>query len=182
MNLYFLRHAKAHPRGPKWRPDSKRPLTKEGEKKMVDVARGIKKLGIGFDLILTSPFERALRTAQIVVEVYKVRKLFPTNNLASNADPQAIISEINEMALNAAMTPKDALIHLDAVDGTDNLDVLTVTASFEGPYRNLLAFINSIDKSPHLLLIDSLGATPAQGDKLQVTIKFYTFVKEDPTA
>lgn len=93
-----------------------------------------------------------------------------------------IISEITEMELNAAMTPKDALIHLDAVDGTDNLDVLTVTASFEGPYRNLLAFINSIDKSPHLLLIDSLGATPTQGDKLQVTIKFYTFVKEDPTA
>jgi phosphohistidine phosphatase len=96
MNLYILRHAKAHPRGPKWRPDSKRPLTKEGAKKMAEVARGMKKLGISFDLILASPYERALRTAQIVVEVYKVRKLFPTNNLASNADPQAIIAELSD--------------------------------------------------------------------------------------
>ena len=93
-----------------------------------------------------------------------------------------IISEINEMALNAAMVPKDALIHLDAIEGSDNLDVLTVTASFEGPYRNLLAFINSIDKSKRFLILDSLGATPGQNDRLQVTIKFCTFVKEDPAA
>jgi phosphohistidine phosphatase len=96
MNLYFLRHAKAHPRGPKWRPDSKRPLTKEGEKKMEEVARGMKKLGLSFDLILSSPYARALRTAQIVVEVYKVRKLFTSNNLAADADPHTIIAEIND--------------------------------------------------------------------------------------
>jgi phosphohistidine phosphatase len=106
MNLYFLRHAKAHPRGPKWRPDSKRPLTKEGEKKMVEAARGMKKLGISFDLILSSPYARALRTAQIVVEVYKVRKLFPSNNLASNADPNDIVSEI----IDNFSTLKDVMI------------------------------------------------------------------------
>ncbi len=38
MNLFFLRHAKACPRGPKWRPDSKRPLTREGEKNMREAA------------------------------------------------------------------------------------------------------------------------------------------------
>jgi phosphohistidine phosphatase len=96
MNLYFLRHGKAHARGPKWRPDAKRPLTNEGEKKTIEVARGMKRLGLSFDLILSSPYERALRTAQIVVEVYKVRKLFPTNNLAANADSHAIIAEIND--------------------------------------------------------------------------------------
>lgn len=96
MNLYFLRHAKAEERSPKWKPDSKRPLTKEGEKRMVEVARGMKKAGLTFDLILTSPFERALRTAQILVEVYKVRKLFQTANLASEADPHALIEEIND--------------------------------------------------------------------------------------
>src|SRR5271168_3500570 len=96
MNLYFLRHGKAQERGPKWRPDSKRPLTKEGEKKTTEVARGMKRVGVSFDVILTSPFERALRTAQIVVEVYKVRKLYPTNNLAANADSHAIIAEISD--------------------------------------------------------------------------------------
>jgi len=96
MNLFILRHGKAHPRGGKWRSDSKRPLTKDGEKKTEEVARGMKRLGLSFDLILTSPFERALRTAQIVVEVYKVRKLFPTNNLVPDADPHAVIAEISD--------------------------------------------------------------------------------------
>ena len=96
MNLYFLRHAKALPRGAKWRPDSKRPLARDGEERMFDVARGMKKLDISFDLILSSPFARALRTAQVVVEVYKVRKLFQTNNLSSEADPHALIEEISD--------------------------------------------------------------------------------------
>jgi phosphohistidine phosphatase SixA len=38
--LFFLRHGKAEPRSLKWRPDSKRPLTKEGEKRTAEVARG----------------------------------------------------------------------------------------------------------------------------------------------
>ncbi|HWD18858.1 MAG TPA: phosphohistidine phosphatase SixA [Verrucomicrobiae bacterium] len=96
MNLYFLRHAKAEPRSPKWRPDSKRPLTKDGEKRMFDVARGMKKLDVPFDLILTSPYARALRTAQIVVETYHARKLFQTTKLSSDADPRGIIDEIND--------------------------------------------------------------------------------------
>ena len=96
MNLFFLRHGKAEPRSPKWRPDSKRPLTREGEEKMAEVARGIQALELSFDLILTSPYARALRTAEILAEVYGDRKLFETSNLASDADPNNIVDEINE--------------------------------------------------------------------------------------
>ena len=96
MNLYFLRHAKAHARGPKFRPDSKRPLTREGEKKMREVARGMKKLDLTFDLILTSPYARALRTAEILAEVYRSKKLFATSHLRAEAGTSEIIQEINE--------------------------------------------------------------------------------------
>ena len=44
------------------------PLTKEGEEKMLDVARGMKKLEIEFDILLTSPYVRARRTAEIVAQ------------------------------------------------------------------------------------------------------------------
>ena len=70
MNLFFLRHGKAHPRGPNWQPDSRRPLTTEGEEQMFDVARGMRAFGLSFDLILASPFPRTLRTAEILAEVY----------------------------------------------------------------------------------------------------------------
>jgi phosphohistidine phosphatase len=107
MNLFFLRHGKAESRGPKWRPDSKRPLTREGEEKMAEVARGIQALGLSFDLILTSPYARALRTAEILAEVYGSKKLFETSNLAAETDPQNIIDEINE---NFATVEQIALV------------------------------------------------------------------------
>ncbi len=96
MNLFFLRHGKAEPRSPKWRPDSKRPLTREGERKMAEVARGIQALGLSFDLILTSPYARALRTAEILAEVHGSKKVFETSNLVCEADPKKIVDEINE--------------------------------------------------------------------------------------
>jgi phosphohistidine phosphatase len=96
MNLYFLRHAKAHARGPKFRTDSKRPLTRDGEEKMRAIARGMKKLGLTFDLILTSPYARALRTAEILAEVYRSKKLFATNHLAAEASSSEVIQEIND--------------------------------------------------------------------------------------
>jgi len=96
MKIFFLRHGKAHPRSPQWRPDSKRPLTREGENDMFDVARGIKALEVSFDVILTSPYVRALRTAEILGEVYESEKLFETANLTPDASAKDIIDEINE--------------------------------------------------------------------------------------
>lgn len=96
MNLFLLRHAKACVRSPKWRPDSTRPLTRDGEKKMFEVARGIQTLVVSFDLILTSPYIRAFRTAEILGEVFESKKVFESKNLAPDAEPRALIAEINE--------------------------------------------------------------------------------------
>ncbi len=96
MNLFLLRHGKAQPRSPKWRPDSKRPLTREGESSMFAVARGIKALDVSFDVILTSPYVRALRTAEILAEVYESEKLFETARLTPEAGAKDILDEVNE--------------------------------------------------------------------------------------
>jgi phosphohistidine phosphatase len=96
MNLYFLRHGKACARGRQWRPDSTRPLTREGEKKMHDIARGLQALDVSFDLILTSPYLRALRTAEILAEVFQSKKVFETRNLVPEAAPESVIDEIKD--------------------------------------------------------------------------------------
>ena len=96
MNLYILRHGKACARSPKWHPDGTRPLSREGEKKMFNVARGIQSLHLSFDLILTSPYIRAFRTAEILAEVFESKKVFETSNLVAEAEPKAVIDEINE--------------------------------------------------------------------------------------
>jgi phosphohistidine phosphatase len=96
MNLYFLRHGKACARSRKWRPDSTRPLTRDGEKKMFEAARGLQTLDLSFDLILTSPYIRAFRTAEILAEVFGAKKMFETKNLIPEAEPKAVVAEINE--------------------------------------------------------------------------------------
>jgi len=69
MNLYFLRHGIATAGDePGIESDSERPLTPKGVKRMRKAAKGIRRLGIVFDAILTSPLIRARQTAEIVAE------------------------------------------------------------------------------------------------------------------
>ncbi len=69
MNLYFLRHGIAVPGDdPENVPDSDRPLSTKGIKRMRKVAKGLRRLDIPFDSILTSPLVRARQTAEIVVQ------------------------------------------------------------------------------------------------------------------
>jgi phosphohistidine phosphatase len=64
--LYLIRHGVAEERGDAWPDDSKRPLTEEGMSRMRKAARGLSRLGILFDVVLTSPLVRARQTAEIV--------------------------------------------------------------------------------------------------------------------
>lgn len=67
MDLYLLRHAIAAEAGiGNLTADSERPLTEEGKKRMVRIARAMRKLGLSFDLILSSPYLRARETADVV--------------------------------------------------------------------------------------------------------------------
>ena len=69
MNLYLLRHGIAVAVDePEIDTDSERPLSQKGIKRMRKAARGLRRLGIPFDGILTSPLIRARQTADIVAE------------------------------------------------------------------------------------------------------------------
>jgi phosphohistidine phosphatase len=68
VQIYLLRHAIAESRDPDRFPDDAlRPLTREGRAKMARAVRGMKSLGLRFDLVLTSPLMRARQTARLVV-------------------------------------------------------------------------------------------------------------------
>lgn len=129
MNLYILRHGKAAERSRKWHPDSTRPLTRDGEKKMLAAAAGMKTLDVSFDLILTSPYIRAFRTAEIVAGVFESKKLFETKNLVPDAEPESVIEEIKQ---NFAALQEIALVGHEPflsrlvsflLSGRDNLSI-----------------------------------------------------------
>lgn len=98
MNLYILRHAIAVERGTEgYENDSDRPLTQKGERKMYEIARGMEALDLTLDVILSSPFVRARRTAEIVAEVFGCEKrLGFTKHLAVGGDTEELIKEVLE--------------------------------------------------------------------------------------
>lgn len=51
--------------------DSLRPLTKEGQWKVKQATKGLRRLMPSIDAIATSPFTRAVRTAEILADEYK---------------------------------------------------------------------------------------------------------------
>ncbi len=69
--LYVMRHGIAVARGdPNFPDDTKRPLTPEGKKKLKGISRGLVRLGLCVDSIISSPLIRASETAAIVAEVF----------------------------------------------------------------------------------------------------------------
>lgn len=68
--LYVMRHGIAVEHGSSGYPDDARPLTPEGEARVEQIARGLKRLKVGLDRIVASPLPRARRTAEIVAEVF----------------------------------------------------------------------------------------------------------------
>jgi phosphohistidine phosphatase len=98
MDLYIIRHAIAVDEGsPEYEDDSLRPLSDKGKKKMRQIANGLHELGVDFDLILSSPYIRAKETAEILADVFKIKKDVEfSDNLIPTGDPDLLISEINE--------------------------------------------------------------------------------------
>ena len=53
--IYLIRHGAAEERGDAWPDDSKRPLTQDGIERMRRAARGLTRLSVHLDVVLTSP-------------------------------------------------------------------------------------------------------------------------------
>jgi phosphohistidine phosphatase len=70
VDLYLIRHARAFQKDhDRWPYDKKRPLTPEGEEEFRLAARGLARMVPQADVILSSPFQRAWQTAQILSEL-----------------------------------------------------------------------------------------------------------------
>jgi phosphohistidine phosphatase len=95
--LYVMRHGIAHPRtDPDCPPDPKRALTAQGKARTRAVAHGLRVLKVRPAIILTSPYLRALQTAEIVAKVMglKAGSIVETEALLPMADPAALYREL----------------------------------------------------------------------------------------
>jgi phosphohistidine phosphatase len=92
--LYIMRHGIAVARGTEGSSDdSKRPLTPQGKEKMRDIAKGLKRLGVELDWIVSSPLVRAVETAEIVATTLDPNiPIDRSEVLSPGGPPEALVS------------------------------------------------------------------------------------------
>lgn len=99
MDLFVLRHGIAEELGaPGVERDADRALTEEGRARVERVANAMRAMELRFDLLLSSPYLRALQTAEIVVRRCGSRsKLRITEHLAPGGDVRALLRLIRDL-------------------------------------------------------------------------------------
>ena len=97
MLLYIVRHGIAIDReDPKCPSDPERYLTEEGVEKTKQVAKGVVAFGPTADLLLSSPYVRAMQTAEIFAGAldYAKQKIRRTDLLLPGAEPSLLFREL----------------------------------------------------------------------------------------
>jgi len=94
MEIYLLRHGVAE-EPQTGQPDAERALTPDGRKKLRNVLRTAAAAGVAPSIILTSPFKRALQTAQMAQEILEYKgELLRTKALEPMSAPKPVWDEI----------------------------------------------------------------------------------------
>jgi phosphohistidine phosphatase len=97
--LYVIRHGLAEERGEAWPDDTKRPLTDEGSLRLRKSARGLIRMGVAFDVILTSPLIRARQTAEAFAAAFSSRPpIVAVDSLAPDGSYQALLGDLEKQS------------------------------------------------------------------------------------
>ncbi|HEY2842333.1 MAG TPA: hypothetical protein VGJ09_01740 [Bryobacteraceae bacterium] len=100
--------------------------------------------------------------------------------LGRRSSDSALLAELTAAAAKAQIKERDRAQTTEFIEGSDALSMMTITANYEGTYRNLLSFIGELDRSESLLIIESLTAAPQQGSNtLTVSLKIDAFIRDD---
>ena len=159
-----------------------RPVGGSAEQLEMDVARGKdqiiqKQVAIKRLQFLASKIEQAKSAGDHFMDAY-----FMSRRTTSST----IMEELMKAAKESGIKPKGDAFTFEPVEGSDTLSMMTIAANYEGNYRDLLEFVNRLDRSQRFLILENLSAQPMAGGganaPLDVRIKLDTFVREDPNA
>ncbi len=121
MQLYIVRHGIAIDReDPQCPPDPERFLTEEGIEKTKQVAKGLAQIATVPDLILSSPYVRAMQTAEIFAKFleYPKAKIRRTDLLLPGAEPLQLFRELSKDKDSSVVFIFGHAPHLDDVLAT----------------------------------------------------------------
>jgi Tfp pilus assembly protein PilO len=102
-------------------------------------------------------------------------------------DRSTVSSEVAEELLRitkeAGMKPLPSAQQPIDLQGSDNLQMMTITAGFEGSYESLTKLVNLLDRSPRFFVIENMQTAGVQNGKtVSVQLKIDCFVRSEPGA
>jgi phosphohistidine phosphatase len=106
MHVYLIRHGIAVDReDPNCPPDTERPLTPKGMKRSQAAALGLRALDVKPTAVLTSPWLRAVQTAEIFCETigYPSKKIIRTDALKGTSAPADLLRELQTMKVKVVL-------------------------------------------------------------------------------
>ena len=102
--LYLIRHGSAEPRGDAWPDDAKRPLSEDGMSRLKKEARGLARLDVAVDVVLSSPLVRTKQTAEIVAAALDSRPpIVNVDSLAPGGSYAALVADLEKHARKHAI-------------------------------------------------------------------------------
>jgi len=117
MLLYLFRHGIAIDRAdPDCPTDSDRFLTDKGLRRTLRAAEGLYRLGAAPDLVISSPWTRAVQTAELVIEAFGLSEaeLIFDHDLLPMSHPSAILRKLIDLDIDEVMLVGHAP-HLDLI-------------------------------------------------------------------
>jgi phosphohistidine phosphatase len=103
MEIYVFRHGIAEDGGPNL-PDADRALTDEGRRKVRDVAKTARRAGVEPSLVISSPYTRAVETAEIAIDELRYKgDLIRSKTLVPHGSPEKVWSELREHSGQSAI-------------------------------------------------------------------------------
>jgi phosphohistidine phosphatase len=145
MKLYLMQHALAYPA----EENPERPLNPTGVKQAKVAAKGIKRLGLKFDLIITSTKRRAQQTAALVAEEirYPYSDILSSKSVLPSSSSQELLDLLQKEATDSHIMVVGHLPHLakfasDIMQGGELIFENTGLACFDfsGPKSAQLEF------------------------------------------
>jgi len=104
LDLFILRHGYAGNRLSDPMKDIKRELTISGKKEVVEIAKSLKKLGVKFNVIFSSPFTRAFQTAQIIAEEYKLtEQIEQSEELKPDGSKGSLYNKLSKLSIDSVI-------------------------------------------------------------------------------
>jgi|SRR5579871_288115 len=128
--------------------------------------------------------KRLERTRGLVGKVQEAKvegdKFLDDCTMSRRTAYSTVLRDVDKMALDSGMRPKEQALRLEPVEGSDTIQRLMISVNLEGGYESLARLINALDKSARFLIIESMQAQPQANGVLSVTLKLDSFVREAP--